>query len=503
MQIIVSGKEMKQLDEVTTQNFHVPGIVLMEQAAYVFVETLMRQCPVFGHVLVVCGTGNNGGDGIAIARLMRQRGVEAEVYLPKQEPASFSVSCQLQKEIYEAYGYPFVSDIMERDDWDWVVDALFGTGLSREISGEYAGIIERMNQLKAKKAAVDIPSGVSANTGEILGAAFRADMTITFSFAKIGHYIWPGSECCGKIRIADMGITKESFIGKGPKLLAYTEEELCLLPKRKQHSHKGSYGKLLVIAGSFGMAGAAYLCAKAAYRCGTGLVRILTPEENRGILQTAIPEAVVSVYQKQPAKKQLEEAAAWADVIVFGPGIGTGSGMEEALHNILLMADVPMVIDADGLNLLAKEPELLNQSRADIIVTPHLGEMARLTGKTVSEIQQNIIHTACDFAERYGVVCVLKDAHTITAVPSGEAYLNLTGNCGMATAGSGDVLSGVIGSLLGQNLTAETAAVLGVYLHGMAGDKIRAKTGTYGMMAEDIIEGLTEIWNKEAEWSKQ
>ncbi len=503
MQIIVSGIEMKQLDEATSEYFHMPEIVLMEQAALAFVEKLISKLPVLGRVLVVCGTGNNGGDGIAIARILRQRGIEAEVYLPKQEPASFSVSCALQKKIYETYCYPLVSDIRKENEWDLVIDALFGTGLSREVSGEYAEVIGQMNRLNAKKAAVDIPSGVSADTGQILGTSFRADFTITFSFGKIGHYIWPGSDACGKIIIADMGITKESFLGQQPMLLAYTKEDLCLLPKRKAHSNKGSYGKLLVIAGSCGMAGAAFLCAKAAYRCGTGLVKILTPEENRGILQTAVPEAVLSVYQGKPEQLQLEEAAGWADAIVFGPGAGTGSGMEETLQNLLLLADVPMVIDADGLNLAAKAPAILKKSHADIIVTPHLGEMARLTGKPVSEIQRSLIATARDFAQFYGVHCVLKDAHTITANPHGTAYLNLTGNHGMATAGSGDVLSGIIGSLLGQGLTAETAASLGVYLHGMAGDMIRAKTGSSGMMAEDIIDGLQKIWRmSEKEWNQ-
>lgn len=263
------------------------------------------------------------------------------------------------------------------------------------------------------------------------------------------------------------------------------------------HTNKGSYGKLLIIAGSVNMSGAACFCAKAAYRMGSGLVRVFTCEQNRLILQTKVPEAVLVTGQENEEETLLAEQLQWADAVVFGPGIGTGQRARRMTCTVLAQCRVPLVLDADALNIIADQPELLEQAKTDIILTPHPGEMSRLTTKPVSEILTTLEQSAETFAKRFHVICVLKDFHTVTAVSDGMTYVNLSGNNGMATAGSGDVLAGVIGSLLAQGMKAEEAAPLGVYVHGLAGDAAKEKCGVRGMMASDIIEGLKEVENHE------
>ncbi len=527
MEYIVTGKEMSQYDRNTSERLSVPSVVLMEQAAQAFVERMLSLCAAAlpKRVLVVCGTGNNGGDGIAIARLLNQRGFDAEIYAPVDEGSRTSELYELQKKIYTAYQYPVRREPVEASlasesalrfdtdrQYDVIIDAIFGTGLSRGVTGRWADVIADMNAMPGRKIAVDIASGVLADTGKVPGAAFCAEDTITFSFAKLGQYLWPGAGCSGRISVVPIGITEESFMESRPRVCTFTKEELRLLPARRPDSHKGTYGRLLIIAGSPQMAGAAIFAAKAAYRMGTGLVRILTPEANRVILQTQVPEAILSVYEDEPDEKQLRDDLAWSDALVFGPGVGTGTGAGNILHLLMHEAQIPMLLDADALNLLAQEPGLLakrwsldeskpegaasdgkGDDRPAMIVTPHLREMSRLTGSAVDEIKSQLIDTACDYASENRVICVLKDAHTITALPKGGIYLNRSGNNGMATAGSGDVLSGIIGGLLAQGLTPDVAAPLGVYVHGLAGDAARERLGARYMLASDIIEGLKEL----------
>jgi NAD(P)H-hydrate epimerase len=490
---LVTGKEMKLLDQNTSSHFGVQGEVLMEQAAMVFVQKLLSCHTTATHILVVCGYGNNGGDGIAIARLLNQRGVDAVVYLCNDREGDEDSLYQRQKRIYRAYGYPETGAIHAEDSYDCVVDAVFGTGLSRQITGHLYDTISVMNQMKAAKVAVDIASGVSADSGEVLGIAFAAEETYTFSFAKLGQLLWPGNSFTGQLSVLPIGITEDSFLKKKPSYAGYEDSDFSLLPARSPHSNKGTYGKLLVIAGSTNMAGAAYFSAKAAYRTGCGLVKIFTPETNRMTLQTLLPEAILETYDQKCEEKQLAESLKWADAVVMGPGIGTSKQAGDMLRFVLRNISVPLLLDADALNLLAKEPEMLLLPHLDIVVTPHLGEMARLTGDTVSLIQTRIVETAQQFAMRYDVVCVLKDSNTITAVPYGMTYVNTSGNHGMATAGSGDVLSGIIGALLCGGVSVDTAASFGVYLHGRAGDYAGSTIGARAMIASDIIDGLSGI----------
>lgn len=493
MQYLVTGKEMRLLDQNTSSHFHVPPVVLMEQAAGAFVQKLLSFGRQLKKVLVVCGYGNNGGDGIAIARLLNQNHIPAYIYLCMDKEEKDDNLYQMQKKIYRSYGYPQVTEIAAEDVYDCVIDAVFGTGLSRQISGAPEQTIDCMNRMGGWKVAVDIASGVSADGGEIMGCAFAADDTFTFSFQKIGQTIWPGREASGSVSVLPIGITEESFLGKKPSFATLCDDDLSLLPKRMDHSNKGTYGRLLVIAGSRNMAGTAFFAAKAAYRTGCGLVKIYTAEENRVSLQTMLPEAILSTYDKKYDEKQLSDELKWADAVVMGPGIGTAGSALAMLKFVLQSITVPLLLDADALNLLAQEPELLLRPHLDLVLTPHLGEMARLNNETISLIQTRLVETAQEFAMRYDVVCVLKDANTITAVPYGMTYINTSGNHGMATAGSGDVLSGVIGSLLAQGASAELASALGVHLHGRAGDFAAGERGKRAMTASDIIDGLSGI----------
>jgi NAD(P)H-hydrate epimerase len=373
------------------------------------------------------------------------------------------------------------------------VDAIFGIGLSRNITGAFATLLDAMNEKAAWRVAVDIASGIDAESGAVLGSAFCADDTITFAYGKVGQYLWPGSDFSGRISVVPMGITKASWLDKKPRLAVLEESDLSWLPARSDHTNKGSYGRLLIIAGSVNMAGAAVLAAKAAYRTGCGLVKVITPEENRTIVQTAVPEALFATYGLEFDEEQVIEELKWADAVVLGPGIGTDRQAQRIVDLTLHHCEVPLLVDADALNLIAQTPALLSEPHTDMIVTPHLGEMARLTGDTVALLQSRLIESARNFAQTYDVICVLKDFRTVTSEPYGLDYLNLSGNHGMATAGSGDVLSGVIGSLLAQGMRPEKAAPLGVYLHGLAGDAAVQTCTRRALMASDIIEGLRGI----------
>lgn len=495
MQYLVSGKEMKLLDQNTSETFHVPELVLMEQAAMAFVRKLFMLERKIQSVLIVCGSGNNGGDGLAIGRLLHQQGIKVCLLLVGEADGHKTTkSYDRQKQICCAYGLPMITELSQTEGmrFDLVADALFGTGLSRSITGKLAELLEQLNAMDVWRVAVDIASGIHAEEGSVLGTAFQAEDTITFSFGKTGQFLWPGSDYSGRVHIVPMGITMASWLDKKPKTAYLTKEDLVLLPKRSPHSNKGSYGKLLVIAGSVNMAGAACLCAKAAYRSGCGLVKVLTAEENRLVLQTAVPEAILSTYSAKLDDSQVIRELKWADAVVIGPGLGTGKAAERLVNLVLKNCAAPYVVDADALNIIAKEPEVLLRPHTSMILTPHLGEMSRLTGDLVSLIQARLIPCAVEFAQTYDVICVLKDFHTITAVPYGLTYVNLSGNDGMAAAGSGDVLSGILGSLLAQGMKPELAA-LGVYVHGLAGDEAAQKCGKASMTAGDLIDGLESV----------
>lgn len=494
MKYLVNSREMRFYDNYTSEVFKVPPLLLMEQAALAAVEEIEKVAKRDKAILIVCGTGNNGGDGLAVGRILKLKGYDIELVLIG-DLLKATESNKKQQEILCAYHIPVRQELPEGKKYDVVVDAVFGVGLTREVEGIYKTTIEQMNDLNAYKIALDIPSGISADNGAILGTGFCADLTITFAFDKVGLYLWPGNEFVGRICVKKIGITERSFSEHTPAVRAVEEKDLECLVGRPSHSNKGTFGKVLVIAGSVNMAGAAILAGKSAYATGCGLVRILTPEENRMIIQTALPEAILTTYSSEMADMDVvKDAIEWANVILCGPGIGTNETAAHILKQVLNCASVPVILDADALNLVAKDVDILLSPHAEMVVTPHLGEMSRLTGKTVSYLQTNLLESAKEFADKYHVTCVLKDACTVTATSYGVLYLNLSGNAGMATAGSGDVLAGIIASLTAQGCNCDIAAYLGVYLHGLAGDKMIAYTGKNGLVASDLIEGIRKVF---------
>lgn len=488
MRRIVNSEEMRECDRNTIEYFGIPSLVLMERAALSVADSIPKE---FMHerILVVCGNGNNGADGLAVARLLQQRGCEVTV-AQMPDTGKRSKENQVQRNILEQYGFCILDAVPEDSQYACVIDALFGVGLSRAPKKEFAEWIGQMNRLLGYKVAVDMPSGVSSDTGEAYPASFQADLTVTFAYQKLGQLLYPGREKCGIVKVADIGITDDSWLDRKPFCYAPEKAELYHLPHRPPRSNKGTFGKLLVIAGSKNMAGAALFCAQAAYGTGCGLVKIHTPEENRMILQSALPEAILSVYEeKRPKTELLDTAIQWADVIAIGPGLGTGKQARRMVEQTLEYADVPLVADADALNILAQRPELLARTKAPLIITPHLGEMARLCGKQISDIQNTMLQTAVSFAKSNHLVCVLKDAVTVTTDGT-DVYLNTSGCSAMAKGGSGDVLTGIIAALLAQGMTPKDAAYMGVYIHGLAGEAAAAQVGIYSVLARDIVAAI-------------
>lgn len=514
---ILTAEQMRRCDEYTIQN-GVPSHVLMERAAAALVRALNEHTELFldnGQVLVLCGGGNNGGDGFAAARQLAtgtdcQKRPVAVLFLGRltmgdaPDESRMSDECAKQYRLATAAGVPvYVPD----DDTDAllhastaVIDAVFGIGLERPVTGTIAHVFEQITELGLPVLSADIPSGVSADTGDLLGRSLPARLTVTMQALKPGLLLYPGADLCGRLIIADLGI--HTVIESHP--YAHLADDSLLsfvLPPRRRRSNKSDYGRLALVCGEIGMAGAAILATSAALRSGVGLARVVTPEGNRTILQTALPEAVLTLYDNDlPALPP-------ADGYVVGCGLGRS---ERALELLTLVLDdpapVPLVLDADALNLLASHPALwqsprLTDPRRQVVLTPHPAEMARLTGLSVSDVLRDLPRVAAEFAALHGVTVVLKDAHTVIAAPDGTLYISAAGNAGMATGGTGDALAGVIGSLLVQSsarlsageLSVVDVAAAGVYLHGAAGDLCATRLGELGMLPSDLIRALPDV----------
>lgn len=490
MRYLLTGSEMKKWEKRTMETYHVPSILLMERAAGAVVKELLSGAYDLHKILLVCGTGNNGGDGLAAARMLKMKNMKVDVCLVGNEDA-MTEETRMQFQMYQAISGKMVTT-PEFEEYTVIVDALLGIGCNREVVGIRAEFIKEMNQAEAKVVSVDVPSGISADTGKICGIAVKADVTITFFTEKLGMILYPGREHCGKIIVDSLDMPFD--VTEDCVRIIFEENDLNLLPVRRNDSHKGTFGKVLVVAGSSKIFGAAYLAAAGAYRMGAGLVKVYTPLENQTAMQKVLPEAMLEIYDcGNRNEKQLEEAMNWADVIVVGPGLGTDAVAEEILKQIVFHSTVPMIIDADGINLLAKNVKWIYSKKAEMILTPHILEMARLSGIDKSEVQEHRLQLSKEFTEKYPVTLVLKDAATIVAKHQELLYINTSGNSGMATGGSGDVLAGIIGGLLAQGMKVLDAARLGVYFHGKAGDAAAVRKGVYGMIAGDILDGMIEV----------
>jgi len=516
MKISVTGGQMKQIDSDTIQRIGIPSLVLMERAALAVADAVTehmgRRRP---SVLCVCGAGNNGADGIAVGRILQGRGCAVAVCLVGNRTHETEEN-RLQRQIAERLEIPLLDAeelLATEGGYDVIVDAVFGVGLGREITGSYRSCIEHLQKLAARGAwvvAVDIPSGIHADTGAVMGVALPAAVTVTFGWAKTGHLHYPGRSFCGEVRVADIGFSEVSLARVGLDCRSLEREDLKRLPPRRADGNKGTFGKLLVIAGSRGMCGAAYLSALAAYRTSVGLVKVLTVPENRAVLQTQLPEAIVAEYD--PARLDegnglIEQHCDWADAVVLGPGLGRESYVETLVERVLEHAYVPVVLDADGLNTVAQAPHLTRYFTENVILTPHIGEMSRLTGMTAAEIKENAVETARQYAARTGADCVLKDAATVIADKDGGTYINTSGCSAMAKGGSGDVLTGVLGALLAQSaengLDCAEVAAFAVYLHGCAGERAAGRRGDVGVLAHELAEEVPLVLKDAAKGSRE
>ena len=496
MQLWVNAAQMKAADQYTIQKLGVPSLELMEYAAQACVQVLEDEKVDLSHVCVVCGSGNNGGDGFAIARILQNNRYSVETFCVGN-PEHYTEETQEQMYRLQECGGKITYGMPQEDSYSVVIDAVFGVGLSRKVEGRYRQVIEQMNRMRGTKFAVDIPSGLSATTGCILGCAFKADYTVTFQLKKIGLELSQGRTMAGKVIVPDIGISTDS-ICEDQEIVRTAGKDIYrkMLPDRPEDSNKGTYGRLLVIAGSKGMAGAAYLNAHAAYMTGAGLVRIYTSSDNREILQTLLPEAIITTYEEYN-KEELLSLLTWADSVCIGSGLGMSRLSEKILKTVIEYVKVPCLIDADGLNLLAENNNYLNQmAERRFVITPHMKEMSRLTGTPVEELKADRIQILKDFISRYRITCVLKDSRTLIASEEKGIRMNLTGNSAMAKAGSGDVLAGVISGWMVQGKEAEDAAELGTYIHGLSGDLAKFEKGVYSVMARDLIEYISKALMK-------
>lgn len=496
MQLWVNAAQMKAADQYTIQKLGVPSLELMEHAAQACVQVLEDEKVDLSHVCVVCGSGNNGGDGFAIARILQNNRYSVETFCVGN-PEHYTEETQEQMYRLQECGGKITYGMPQEDSYSVIIDAVFGVGLSRKVEGRYRQVIEQMNRMRGTKFAVDIPSGLSATTGCILGCAFKADYTVTFQLKKIGLELSQGRTMAGKVIVPDIGISTDS-ICEDQEIVRTAGKDIYrkMLPDRPEDSNKGTYGRLLVIAGSKGMAGAAYLNAHAAYMTGAGLVRIYTSSDNREILQTLLPEAIITTYEEYN-KEELLSLLTWADGVCIGSGLGMSRLSEKILKTVIEYVKVPCLIDADGLNLLAENKNYLNQmAERRFVITPHMKEMSRLTGTPVEELKADRMQILKDFISRYRITCVLKDSRTLIASEEKGIRMNLTGNSAMAKAGSGDVLAGVISGWMVQEKEAEDAAELGTYIHGLSGDLAKFEKGVYSVMARDLIEYISKALMK-------
>lgn len=496
MQLWVNAAQMKAADQYTIQKLGVSSLELMEHAAQACVQVLEDEKVDLSHVCVVCGSGNNGGDGFAIARILQNNRYSVETFCVGN-PEHYTEETQEQMHRLQECGGKITYGMPQEDSYSVIIDAVFGVGLSHKVEGRYRQVIEQMNRMRGTKFAVDIPSGLSATTGCILGCAFKADYTVTFQLKKIGLELSQGRTMAGRVIVPDIGISTDS-ICEDQEIVRTAGKDIYrkMLPDRPEDSNKGTYGRLLVIAGSKGMAGAAYLNAHAAYMTGAGLVRIYTSSDNREILQTLLPEAIITTYEEYN-KEELLSLLTWADGVCIGSGLGMSRLSEKILKTVIEYVKVPCLIDADGLNLLAENKNYLNQmAERRFVITPHMKEMSRLTGISVEELKADRIQILKDFISRYRITCVLKDSRTLIASEEKGIRMNLTGNSAMAKAGSGDVLAGVISGWMVQGKEAEDAAELGTYIHGLSGDLAKFEKGVYSVMARDLIEYISKALMK-------
>ena len=486
---LVTAKEMKALDVQAQNDYAMPGILLMDNAAQAVAEAVHEALTALEgeRVVIFCGGGNNGGDGLGAARWLQSYGVSVRAFIVGAALDAVQGDAAMELAMFTKAGGR-VEALSTEDDWvlaelaaskaDVLVDALLGTGFHGELEGDVLRACELLNKSEKYILAVDIPTGVNADNGAVCEQAVRADHTVTMALVKTGLLLYPGREYCGDIELADISMpVKLVEKYKSDKYRLTDEIVRELLPLRKANAHKGDAGRVVICAGSPGYTGAAALASDAAVKAGAGLVSLYTPLSSRDVLAIKLTEVMVhGLLERMPgilgggAASDVASSAEAADVLAIGPGLGTSESTQEAVRTILQKITTPVVIDADALTALAGHTEILAAMQAQKVLTPHPGEMARLTGLEIAEIEADRINIAKKYAEQWQAIVVLKGAPTVIGCPNGTVYVNSTGNSSLATGGSGDVLTGIIAGLAAQEISLQEAAICGVYLHGLAAE---------------------------------
>ncbi len=510
---LVTAQEMKQIDLQAQTEYAVPGIVLMDTAAQAVADAAVEALDVVDgeSVVVFCGAGNNGGDGFGAARWLASYGVEVRAFVVGAALESIAGDAASELNMFTKDGGR-VDVIASEDDWvlaelaasraDVVIDALLGTGFHGELQGDLLRVCSLINNSGKYVLAVDVPTGVNADNGAAAEQAVRADVTVTMGLVKSGLLLYPGREYCGDIELADIGLPAKLVDACDSGKFRLTEDVVReLLPLRKADAHKGDAGRVVVCAGSPGYVGAAALCSNAAVKAGAGLVSLLTPLSSRDVLACKLTEVMVQgLLERMPgvlggsAAGDVVRSANAADILAIGCGLGTSESTQQVVRDVLLKAEVPVVIDADALTALKDHTDILTQMAVPKVLTPHPGEMARLTGLEVEAINSDRIAVAAKYAQEWQAVVVLKGAPTVIGCPNGTVYVNSTGTSALATGGSGDVLTGIIAGLAAQEISLQEAAICGVYLHGLAAELSGIDIGlAAGELAQHLPEARQKV----------
>ncbi|MFC2164575.1 NAD(P)H-hydrate dehydratase [Acidobacteriota bacterium] len=506
---VLTSKQMQEIDRKAIKELGIIGPILMENAGVQIFNEIIRRFPTVEDkkIVIVAGKGNNGGDGFVIARHLFNRGFRPQViFLAKKEELkgdaalNAGIADRIGISIYEASTEKrWASQKMKIRQASVIVDAIFGTGLVNPAGGRYAKVIKDINRSKSYKVAVDIPSGLSSDTYRIIGPCIKADLTVCLAAPKIAHVFTPAEEHIGELVIGDIGLPPFLFEDPSLKLeMVETKDILPYFKPRKRDGHKGNYGHLLILSGSLGKTGASIMAGKAALKMGAGLVTVGTPESCLPIVARGMAELMTEPLPETPEKTFSADALARSlellrgkDILMLGPGISTHEATSELVLELLPKIKVPVVLDADALNILAKKPKILKKLKKPAILTPHPGEFARLLGISNKEVLDRKLELVPKFAQKYGVFLVLKSYRTITGTPDGRVFINPTGNAGMASAGSGDVLSGMIASMIIQEKDMLLATLAAVYIHGLSGDIGVSRIGEKPLTATNLIQYLS------------
>lgn len=501
---IVNASTMRALDQQTIQELGLPSMVLMERAALGIVAAIYQHLAAFlQEVHILVGTGNNGGDGLAIGRLLHQKGVSVKLWLWNSQ-AERSPDNQLQLDICQRLGLDISEMNLDSIASEWtsatvIIDSLFGVGLNRELSPELCRAIESANQSTAKRVAVDISSGLHSDTGQVLGAAFQADLTVSCALPKWGHLLDPALKYVGHLEIVDIGIPSEYYGHLKEQVLSPSLLHALKPLPRESNSHKGSYGSLGIVAGSLGMSGAARMAAEAALETGVGLVYLLVPASIQDQLAASLPQVQVvplPEYGGQLAPQALDilrYRLSKMDAVLIGPGLGREEPVGQLLLDLLPLLKQPLVLDADALWFLAQDPRQFEQLT---VLTPHPGELANLLNQSKTAIQSDRVSAAKTAAQTFQAVTLLKGARSLIAEPNGYVWFNSTGNPGMARGGMGDVLAGLVAGLLAQGQSAIQSACLATYWHGLAGDLVKQEVSEISLTVARLQAALPQAWMK-------